>query len=153
MPCPTEHPSSCACFTVASWWQPIISHTVPGCALQAAGEPYKLEILDSILERDPQAPITIYHIGASQSGTAGFVGEDAGSPLLFRNGCLVAWLLGGACIALAVLCELSVPACWLPHRHPWQRGSLVGPVRWAPCGSHRRHPSRCPGPGICSRSA
>lgn len=33
--------------------------------LQAAGEPYKLEILDSILERDPQAPITIYHIGAA----------------------------------------------------------------------------------------
>lgn len=31
--------------------------------IQAAGEPYKLEILDSILERDPQAPITIYHIG------------------------------------------------------------------------------------------
>ncbi|KAI7835328.1 hypothetical protein COHA_010768 [Chlorella ohadii] len=29
----------------------------------AAGEAYKLEILESILERDPQAPITIYHIG------------------------------------------------------------------------------------------
>lgn len=27
------------------------------------GEPYKLEILDSILERDASAPITIYHIG------------------------------------------------------------------------------------------
>lgn len=39
--------------------------------LQAAGEPYKLEILDSILERDPQAPITIYHIG-----TAGPVGPS-----------------------------------------------------------------------------
>jgi len=33
--------------------------------LQAAGEPYKLEILDSIVQRDPEAPITIYHIGAS----------------------------------------------------------------------------------------
>ena len=33
---------------------------------QAAGELYKLEILDSILERDPQAPITIYHIGAAR---------------------------------------------------------------------------------------
>lgn len=32
---------------------------------QTAGEPYKLEILDSIVERDPDAPITIYHIGAS----------------------------------------------------------------------------------------
>ncbi|PRW20597.1 threonine--tRNA chloroplastic mitochondrial 2 [Chlorella sorokiniana] len=31
--------------------------------IQAAGEPYKLEILESILERDPEAPITIYHIG------------------------------------------------------------------------------------------
>ena len=31
--------------------------------LQAAGEPYKLEILETILQRDPEAPITIYHIG------------------------------------------------------------------------------------------
>lgn len=31
--------------------------------IEAAGEPYKLEILDSILEKDPDAPITIYHIG------------------------------------------------------------------------------------------
>lgn len=27
------------------------------------GEPYKLEILENILEKDPSAPITIYHIG------------------------------------------------------------------------------------------
>ena len=33
--------------------------------MQDAGELYKLEILDSILERDPHAPITIYHIGAA----------------------------------------------------------------------------------------
>jgi threonyl-tRNA synthetase len=32
--------------------------------IEAAGEPFKLEILDSILARDPAAPITIYHIGA-----------------------------------------------------------------------------------------
>ena len=31
--------------------------------IQAAGEPYKAEILDSIVSRDPAAPITIYHIG------------------------------------------------------------------------------------------
>ncbi|KAG2433186.1 hypothetical protein HYH02_012728 [Chlamydomonas schloesseri] len=31
--------------------------------IRAQGEPYKLEILQSILERDPNAPITIYHIG------------------------------------------------------------------------------------------
>ena len=31
--------------------------------IEAIGEPYKLEILDSIVSRDPDAPITIYHIG------------------------------------------------------------------------------------------
>lgn len=35
--------------------------------VQTAGEPYKLEILDSIVERDPDAPITIYHIGTPGS--------------------------------------------------------------------------------------
>lgn len=33
--------------------------------IRAAGEPYKLEILESIRARDPSAPITIYHIGAT----------------------------------------------------------------------------------------
>jgi len=32
--------------------------------IEAAGEPYKLEILDGILARDPSAPITLYHVGA-----------------------------------------------------------------------------------------
>jgi threonyl-tRNA synthetase len=31
--------------------------------LEAAGEPYKLEILDSILAKDPNAEVTIYHVG------------------------------------------------------------------------------------------
>lgn len=31
--------------------------------IEEAKEPYKLEILDSIVARDPSAPITIYHIG------------------------------------------------------------------------------------------
>ncbi|CAG9460034.1 unnamed protein product [Pedinophyceae sp. YPF-701] len=31
--------------------------------IEEINEPYKIEILDSILERDPDAPITIYHIG------------------------------------------------------------------------------------------
>jgi threonyl-tRNA synthetase len=31
--------------------------------IKAINEPYKLEILQSIRERDPTAPITIYHIG------------------------------------------------------------------------------------------
>jgi threonyl-tRNA synthetase len=30
-------------------------------------EPYKLEILQGILEKDPNAPITIYHIGETNS--------------------------------------------------------------------------------------
>lgn len=35
-----------------------------------SAEPYKIEILDGILEKDPNAPITIYHIGASLSQLA-----------------------------------------------------------------------------------
>ena len=36
----------------------------PPCAcVWACPQPYKLEILESIVERDPDAPITIYHIG------------------------------------------------------------------------------------------
>lgn len=31
--------------------------------IKEINEPYKLEILQSIRARDPQAPITIYHIG------------------------------------------------------------------------------------------
>lgn len=31
--------------------------------IQEINEPYKLEILDSIISKDPDAPITIYHIG------------------------------------------------------------------------------------------
>ncbi len=31
--------------------------------IKAANEPYKLEILQGILSKDPKAPITIYHIG------------------------------------------------------------------------------------------
>jgi len=31
--------------------------------IQAANEPYKLEILDGILARDPEAEVTIYHVG------------------------------------------------------------------------------------------
>jgi len=31
--------------------------------IEAADEPYKLEILDSIVAKDPDAPITIFHIG------------------------------------------------------------------------------------------
>lgn len=34
----------------------------------AAGEPFKLEILEGILARDPGAPITIYHIGVPGTG-------------------------------------------------------------------------------------
>ena len=31
--------------------------------IEAINEPYKLEILESIIERDPEAPITLYHVG------------------------------------------------------------------------------------------
>jgi len=37
--------------------------------IEEIGEPYKLEILDSIVARDPDAPITIYHIGDENSKT------------------------------------------------------------------------------------
>ncbi|EFN51790.1 hypothetical protein CHLNCDRAFT_56367 [Chlorella variabilis] len=47
--------------------QRILKKNLPFVREDAAGEPYKLEILDSILERDPQAPITIYHIGTPGS--------------------------------------------------------------------------------------
>ena len=29
-----------------------------------AAEPYKVEILEDILAKDPAAPITVYHVGA-----------------------------------------------------------------------------------------
>ncbi|KAI3434559.1 hypothetical protein D9Q98_002632 [Chlorella vulgaris] len=58
--------------------------------IQAAGEKYKLEILQSIVARDPQASITIYHIGNPGSedhwwdlcagphvGTTGEISADA----------------------------------------------------------------------------
>eukprot|EP00884_Botryococcus_braunii_P000602 jgi/Botrbrau1/10542/Bobra.7_1s0020.1 len=36
--------------------------------IKEIGEPYKLEILQGILQKDPQAPITIYHIGQPEGG-------------------------------------------------------------------------------------
>lgn len=46
---------------------PLLRLQVPAAEAEARirsqNEPYKLEILQSILERDPNAPITIYHIG------------------------------------------------------------------------------------------
>ena len=38
--------------------------------IRAANEPYKLEILQSILQRDPNATITIYHIGDPAAAAA-----------------------------------------------------------------------------------
>ena len=35
--------------------------------ITAANEPYKLEILESIVAQDPMQPITIYHIGQAGS--------------------------------------------------------------------------------------
>ena len=52
--------------TTAARTQPTPQKVTPEEAearIQAAGEPYKLEILSSIRERDPTAPITLYHIG------------------------------------------------------------------------------------------
>lgn len=34
--------------------------------IRAIDEPYKLEILESIVARDPTAPITLYHIGEKE---------------------------------------------------------------------------------------
>lgn len=36
--------------------------------IQQINEPYKLEILDSIAARHPDAPITIYHLGHEGEG-------------------------------------------------------------------------------------
>ena len=33
-----------------------------------AAEPYKIEILEDILAKDPAAPITVYHVGAPAFG-------------------------------------------------------------------------------------
>ncbi|PNG62120.1 Threonine--tRNA ligase, partial [Tetrabaena socialis] len=38
--------------------------------IRAAGEPFKLEILQSILQRDANAAITIYHIGDPATAAA-----------------------------------------------------------------------------------
>lgn len=40
-----------------------VAATEARARIEAAGEAYKLEILDSIVQRDPEAAITIYHIG------------------------------------------------------------------------------------------
>lgn len=42
--------------------------------IASINEPYKLEILGSILERDPAAPITIYHIGENDHPAHWWVG-------------------------------------------------------------------------------
>ena len=34
-----------------------------------SSEPYKIEILEDILTKDPSAPITIYHIGAQSANS------------------------------------------------------------------------------------
>jgi threonyl-tRNA synthetase len=40
-----------------------VTYDEAAARIEAAGEPYKREILDSIAARDPAAPITIYHVG------------------------------------------------------------------------------------------
>lgn len=45
-------------------WQ--VSKEEAAARIKAIGEPYKQEILDSILAKDPNAPITIYHIGETE---------------------------------------------------------------------------------------
>eukprot|EP00873_Tetraselmis_striata_P009772 jgi/Tetstr1/430036/TSEL_019897.t1 len=52
--------------------------------IEAIGEPYKLEILDSILAKDPTAPITIYHIG--QPGEEGSWWDLCAGPHLDHTG-------------------------------------------------------------------
>ncbi|GLC68279.1 hypothetical protein PLESTF_000671200 [Pleodorina starrii] len=48
--------------------------------IRAAGEPYKLEILQSILQRDANAPITIYHIGDPAAATVAAAAAAAAPP-------------------------------------------------------------------------
>jgi threonyl-tRNA synthetase len=45
--------------------RPQLSPEEAEARIKAINEPYKLEILESIRARDPAAPITIYHIGAT----------------------------------------------------------------------------------------
>lgn len=47
--------------------------------IRALGEPYKLEILQGIVEKDPSAPITIYHIGEPGHPEVRVGGELVGS--------------------------------------------------------------------------
>jgi hypothetical protein len=49
--------------------------------ITAAGEPYKLEILEGILARDASAPITIYHIGDKEHPMHWCAGARAGGQL------------------------------------------------------------------------
>ena len=35
-----------------------------------SAEPYKIEILEDILTKDPAAPITVYHVGALDTASA-----------------------------------------------------------------------------------
>ena len=44
-------------------WEEVVSIEVASERIKASGEPYKLEILESILQRDPEATITIFHNG------------------------------------------------------------------------------------------
>ena len=37
--------------------------------IEAIKEPYKLEILDGITERHPGSPITIYHVGSTETNS------------------------------------------------------------------------------------
>lgn len=43
-----------------------VSSAEAAARIAAAGESYKQEILDDIVARDPEAPITIYHIGETE---------------------------------------------------------------------------------------
>ena len=52
--------------------------------IAAAGEPYKAEILDTILRRDPAAPITLYHVG--EPGAAGSWWDLCAGPHVANTG-------------------------------------------------------------------
>lgn len=115
--------------------------------IASINEPYKLEILGSILERDPAAPITIYHIGENDHpahwwvGVSVCVGGGWGGGGCFLGGGCGACLLRGLSGTGVGWAPLSHTVCVLPSSLPLLPSPpastcklllQVGPVCWPP---------------------
>ena len=82
--------------------------------IAAINEPYKQEILDGILARTPDAPITVYHIGDSERGEHWW--DLCGGPHVASTGKInpaavdLESLAGAACRRCARGCLAAM--CW-----------------------------------------